>query len=81
MFDGQMCKLKLKAPDGSFFFFFSNCPQDISGPNNELQIGVNLGVDWCILFFHSYELNNSVSGFLTFVATSHCHTPHVSLPF
>jgi hypothetical protein len=45
IFDGKMCRLKLKAPDGSLFF--SNRPQERHGPNNELRIGVNLGVDWC----------------------------------
>ena len=49
IFDGRVCKLKLRALDGSLFF--SNRPQDISGPNNELRIGVNLGVDWCVRFF------------------------------
>ena len=49
IFDGRVCKLKLSAPDGSLFF--SNRPQDISGPDNELRIGVNLGVDWCVRFF------------------------------
>ncbi|KAG2141058.1 hypothetical protein DEU56DRAFT_734574 [Suillus clintonianus] len=44
IFDGAMCRTKLKAPDGSIFF--SNLPHEKSGPNGELRIGVNLGVDW-----------------------------------
>lgn len=44
IFDGAICKTKLKAPDGSIFF--SNLPHEKSGPNGELCIGVNLGVDW-----------------------------------
>jgi hypothetical protein len=44
IFDGSMCRTKLKSPDGSLFF--SNLPHERRGPNGELQIGVNLGVDW-----------------------------------
>lgn len=44
IFDGSMCRTKLKSPDGSLFF--SNLPHERRGPNGELRIGVNLGVDW-----------------------------------
>ncbi|KAG1818070.1 uncharacterized protein BJ212DRAFT_1298920 [Suillus subaureus] len=47
IFDGDMCHLKLKASDGSLFF--SNGPNECQGPDKELHIGVNLGVDWSIL--------------------------------
>jgi hypothetical protein len=56
IFDGRMCRLKLRAPDGSLFF--SNCPHESHGPNDELRIGVNLGVDWCVPCPASYYLNN-----------------------
>ncbi|KAG2066579.1 hypothetical protein BDR04DRAFT_1121104 [Suillus decipiens] len=46
IFDGGVCKTKLKAPDGKLFF--SNLPHEKAGPDGELRIGVNLGVD-CIL--------------------------------
>src|SRR5229473_586390 len=42
IFDGRMCWEKLKAPDGTLFF--SNCPHEQNGPDNKLQIGINLGV-------------------------------------
>ena len=44
IFDGRMCQLKLRAPDSSLFF--SNRPHKSHGPDNELWIGVNLGVNW-----------------------------------
>lgn len=44
IFDGSVCKTKLKAPDGKLFF--SNLPHEKAGPDGELRIGVNLGVDW-----------------------------------
>jgi hypothetical protein len=56
IFDGRMCRLKLRAPDGSLFF--SNHPHEIKGPSNELRIGVNLGVDWCVLCLTSSDLSN-----------------------
>lgn len=46
IFDGEMCRLKLKAPDGGLFF--SNLPHETIGPRGELRIGVNLGVDWYV---------------------------------
>ncbi|KIO14438.1 hypothetical protein M404DRAFT_1009458 [Pisolithus tinctorius Marx 270] len=46
IFDGEICRVKLKAPDGTLFF--ANGPHDKHGPNGELRIGVNLGID-CIL--------------------------------
>lgn len=44
IFDGDICRKKLKDPDGHLFF--SNGPGNKTGPNGELRIGVNLGVDW-----------------------------------
>ena len=44
IFDGNMCRNKLKAPDGTLFF--TNGPQDQCGPNGELRISVTLGIDW-----------------------------------
>ncbi|KIJ13694.1 hypothetical protein PAXINDRAFT_13450 [Paxillus involutus ATCC 200175] len=44
IFDGSMCRTQLKGPDGELFF--SNRPHEKSGPDGELRIGVNLGVDW-----------------------------------
>ncbi|KIN99860.1 hypothetical protein M404DRAFT_154084 [Pisolithus tinctorius Marx 270] len=44
IFDGEICRTKLKALDGTLFF--ANGPQDHHGPNGELRIGVNLGIDW-----------------------------------
>ncbi|KIJ06688.1 hypothetical protein PAXINDRAFT_158658 [Paxillus involutus ATCC 200175] len=46
IFDGDICRLKLKAPDGSLFF--SNLPHEKQGPAGELRIGLNMGLD-CIL--------------------------------
>ena len=48
IFDGDMCRLKLRSPDGTLFF--SNRPHERRGPNDELRIGVNLGVDWYVCF-------------------------------
>jgi hypothetical protein len=44
IFDGDMCCLKLRAPDR--LLFFSNQPHERNGPGRELCISVNLGVDW-----------------------------------
>lgn len=44
IFDGAVCRTKLKAPDGKLFF--SNNADEKNGPGGELRIGVNLGVDW-----------------------------------
>jgi hypothetical protein len=49
IFDGKVCRLDLKAPDGSPFF--SNLPHQKNGPDGELRIGVNLGVDWYVYVF------------------------------
>jgi hypothetical protein len=46
IFDGAICRSTLKAPDGSIFF--SNLPHERKGPQEELRIGVNLGVDWYV---------------------------------
>ena len=61
IFDGRMCRLKLRAPDGSLFF--SNRPYESLGPNNELRIGVNLGVDWYVPSLVSYDVNDPGSRF------------------
>ena len=44
IFDGEICRSKLKAPDGTLFF--SNKPVERQGPSGELWIGLNLDVDW-----------------------------------
>ena len=44
IFDGAVCHEKLKGPDGRLFF--SNSLSERKGPNGELWIGVNMGVDW-----------------------------------
>ncbi|KAG2046041.1 hypothetical protein BDR06DRAFT_977775 [Suillus hirtellus] len=44
IFDGDMCHLNLKAPDGRLFF--SNGPNKLQGPDKELHLGINLGIDW-----------------------------------
>lgn len=49
IFDGKVCRFDLKAPDGSPFF--SNLPHQKNGPNGELRIGVNLGVDWYVCHY------------------------------
>lgn len=54
IFDGDMCRKKLKGPDGRLFF--SNDPGEKNGPNGELRIGVNLGVDWQV-FYNSLMIN------------------------
>jgi len=46
IFDGDVCCLKLRAPDGSLFF--SNLPHEMNGLVGELWIGVNLGVNWYV---------------------------------
>lgn len=79
IFDGRMCRLKLRALNKSLFF--SNRPYKRNGPNNELRIGVNLGVDWYVLCYALYDLNNSGLGFLTSVVTLHPHTYCVSPRF
>jgi hypothetical protein len=44
-----VCRFDLKALDGSPFF--SNLPHQKNGPNGELCIGVNLGVDWYVCHY------------------------------
>ncbi len=48
IFDGSMCHLKLKAPNGTLFF--SNLPHKKNGPSGELHIRVNLGVNWYVYY-------------------------------
>lgn len=57
--------------------FFSNHPHELNRPNNELWIGVNLGIDWYVPCFASPNLNNLSVGFLTYKATLHHLTYHV----
>ena len=52
IFDGLVCHEKLKGPDGKLFF--SNKPDECKGPNGELRIGVNLGVDWWVIINPQY---------------------------
>jgi hypothetical protein len=59
IFDGRMCRQNLKAPDGSLFF--SNRPHETKGPDNELRIGVNMGIDWCVFLLPSYNLTRNGS--------------------
>lgn len=78
IFDGKVCRLDLKAPDGSLFF--SNLPHQKNGPEGELRIGVNLGVDWYVLsFLKLHVLLNRALGFRTCAATSPPPTHHVLL--
>ncbi|KAG0701855.1 hypothetical protein DFH29DRAFT_999846 [Suillus ampliporus] len=56
IFDGDMCRKKLKDPDGKLFF--SNSPGEKSGPNDELRIGVNLGIDWQLSCKYRYRTAN-----------------------
>ncbi|KIO11445.1 hypothetical protein M404DRAFT_126669, partial [Pisolithus tinctorius Marx 270] len=51
IFDGNICRTKLKGPDGNLFF--SNQTNERGGPNGELRLGVNLGVDCNIAPSHS----------------------------
>jgi hypothetical protein len=44
IFDGAMCCTKLKGPNSNLFF--SNTSHESKGPNGELRLGVNLGIDW-----------------------------------
>ena len=46
IFDGNICRNRLRAPNGSLFF--SNLPHEKNGPHGELRIGVNLGLDWYV---------------------------------
>lgn len=77
IFDGKMCRLKLRAPDGSLFF--SNHPHEKKGPGNELQIGVNLGVDWCVLSLAPSDLNNYLCSRFSYIC-SNIAPSHSSCP-
>ena len=52
IFDGNICRSRLRDPDGSLFFL--NLPHENNGPHGELRIGVNLGLNWyvCRTFFN-----------------------------
>ncbi|KAG1727381.1 uncharacterized protein EDB91DRAFT_1086452 [Suillus paluster] len=54
IFDGAVCRMKLKGPDGNLFF--SNLSHEKSRPDGELHIGVNLGVDWYIILVQAIVL-------------------------
>lgn len=56
IFDGAVCRTKLKSPDGNLFFL--NLPHENNGPNGELHIGVNLGVDWYVSLPHTTPISN-----------------------
>ncbi|KAG1814039.1 uncharacterized protein BJ212DRAFT_1300893 [Suillus subaureus] len=69
IFDGTVCRTKLKGLDGKLFF--SNLPHEKCGPDSELQIGVNLGVDW-----FSYICSNiAPSHSLCLTSFSICNLP------
>ena len=76
IFDGDMCRNKLKAPDGTLFF--ANGPQDQCGPNGELHISVTLGIDWYTFGYMSaiHHVWLALTGFHIYVVTSpfpiHC---------
>jgi hypothetical protein len=57
IFDGNMCRLHLKAPDGGLFFM--NLPHERNGLNGELRIGINLGIDWYVLLSPQFDLTQS----------------------
>ncbi|KIN93403.1 hypothetical protein M404DRAFT_171305 [Pisolithus tinctorius Marx 270] len=61
IFDGSICRTKLKGPDGKLFF--SNDWNERHGPNNELCLGVNLGVD-CIMPGPKEQTPDQVQRFL-----------------
>jgi len=46
IFNGDICCSKLKGPDGKLFFL--NKVDEHHGPNGELHLGVNLGIDWYV---------------------------------
>jgi len=76
IFDGDMCRVHLKAPDGSKFF--SNLHHERQGPGGELRIGVNLGVDWCVLSSPHAVLthfHNRFSYICSNIAPSHSSCP------
>jgi hypothetical protein len=47
IFDREVCCLKLRASDSSLFFF-TNLPYEMNESQRELQIGVNLRIDWYV---------------------------------
>jgi hypothetical protein len=76
IFDGDMCRKRLEAPDGSLFF--SNLPHERHGPSGELRIGVNLGVDWYVLMSLHAVLTysrNRFSYIRSNIAPSHSSCP------
>ena len=74
IFNGNKCRKRLKAPDGTIFF--SNLPHEKQGPDEELRIGVNLGVDWHIVLFSLFVLTHFAIGSLTYAVTLPLPTPH-----
>ena len=76
IFDGDICRKRLRAPDGSLFF--SNLPHEGHGPSGELRIGVNLGVDWYVLMSLHAVLTHSRNRFSYIrsnIAPSHSSCP------
>jgi len=76
IFDGNMCHLQLKAHNSSLFFI--NLSHKRHGPNGELHIGVNLGVDWWVSPFHQFDLtefHNRFSYICSNIAPSHSSCP------
>jgi hypothetical protein len=78
IFDGAMCRTKLKGPNGKLFF--SNLPHEKNGPDGELRIGVNLGVDWYVstMAFHRCRIYASLVRFSYIwsnIAPSHSSCP------
>ena len=79
IFDGNMCRERLKAPDGTIFF--SNLPHEKQGPGGELRIGVNLGVDWHVVLSSLFVPTNFAVGSLTYAVTLPLHTPRAQHRF
>jgi hypothetical protein len=75
IFDRKVCWLDLKASNGSLFF--SNLPHQKNGPEGELRIRVNLGVDWYVYLISQHNLLNMAIGFHTYAATLPLPTHHV----
>ena len=76
IFNRDICRKCLRAPDGSLFF--SNLPHEGHGPSGELRIGVNLGVDWYILISFCAALtysHNRFSYICSNIAPSHFLCP------
>jgi hypothetical protein len=76
IFDGRMCRDKLKGADSKPFF--SNLPDEGTGPCGELRIGVNIGIDWYVPQAPCFRMTNSSSRFSYIrsnIAPSHSSCP------